>query len=122
MSIHRPITVADFLKLCSAGERLAIRIIDDDIDVHIPATYITDDLTESQREIDRVLSYYGNTPVWGIHIEQAETKKSICDMPKNGCIITFAIVANCYSSDIIEGYKLEQSDLRQKRKRNRQRR
>lgn len=82
--------------------------------------YITENIAKSQEEIDRVLKYYADVPVWNLHIEFDEM---ICKTGKVNCKSLIAsIVANCHYKDAREGYLREKEDIRkEKRKEYRER-
>ena len=82
--------------------------------------YITENIAKSKEEIDRVLKYYADVPVWNLHIEfdemRCKTEKVICKS------LIASIVANCHYTDVREGYLREKEDVRKaKRKEYRER-
>ena len=82
--------------------------------------YITENIAKSQEEIDRVMKYYADVPVWNLHIDfdemRCRTGKVICNS------LIASIVANCHYKDVREGYLREKEDVRkQKRKEYRER-
>lgn len=83
--------------------------------------YITENLASAQEEIDRVLKYYADVPVWNLHIEYDGRRCSNGEVNSIGLVAS--IVANCHYADAREGYLREKEDMRKaKRKEYRERR
>lgn len=76
--------------------------------------YITKNFSESQAEIDRVLKYYGDVPVWNIHVgvDDADLYRE-----HKGRYTVASIVANCHYADVREGFLREREDLRKAKRR-----
>ena len=82
--------------------------------------WITRNFAGSQEEIDRVLKYYADVPVWNLHIEFDVTRCKSGEVNCRGLIASIA--ANCYYKDVREGYLREKEDRRrEKRKEYRER-
>ena len=82
--------------------------------------YITENFAKSQEEIDRVLKYYADVPVWNLHIDFDGVRCKSGEVSCRGLIAS--IVANCYYKDVREGYLREKEDRRrEKRKEYRER-
>lgn len=82
--------------------------------------YITENFAKSQDEIDRVLKYYADVPVWNLHIEFDATRCKSGEVNCHGLIASIA--ANCHYKDVREGYLREKEDRRrEKRKEYRER-
>lgn len=73
--------------------------------------YITENFSKSREEMNRVLKYYGDTPVWNIHIEFDN------ELAYPGRGVIAAIVANCHYSDIREGFEREKADMKKAKRR-----
>ena len=83
--------------------------------------YITRNLAGTQEEIDRVMKYYADVPVWNLHIEYDSIRCSNGEVNSRGLVAS--IVANCHYADAREGYLREKEDIRKaKRKEYRERR
>ena len=111
------ITVAKLLRVVHSNtERIKIHVVSD-IEMYKDKQnefYITTNFSESRDEIDRVLKYYGNVPVWNIHIDFGSANLA------SGCKGRYAvasIVANCHYSDVREGFLREKDDLRKAKRR-----
>lgn len=72
--------------------------------------YITENFAKSQEEIDRVLKYYADVPVWNLHIEFDATRCKSGEVNCRGLIAS--IGANCHYKDAREGYLREKEDNR----------
>ncbi len=110
------ITVENLLNVihCST-EKIKIYVISDFemINDKWREHYITEDFSGSQEEIDRVLKYYGDVPVWNIHIEHDD-----CPIyGKKGKFVVASIVANCHYADAREGLLREKDDIRKAKRR-----
>ena len=82
--------------------------------------YITENFAKSQEEIDRVMKYYADVPVWNLHIEFDATRCKSGEVNCRGLIASIA--ANCHYKDVREGYLREKEDRRrEKRKEYRER-
>ena len=79
---------------------------------------LTDNLTGSEEETERVLKYYGDVPVWNLHVDT----KWVSNYPKRGHLTMSMLVANCYYKDIEEGYLREKADIRNAKQREYRRR
>lgn len=107
------ITASKLLKVVHRStERIKIHVVSDAAMIADKQHefYITENFSKSREEIDRVLKYYGDTPVWNIHIEF----DNVLDYPGRGVIA--AIVANCHYSDIREGFEREKADRRKEKR------
>ena len=69
--------------------------------------FLTENFSKSQEEIDRILKYYADVPVWNLHTEI--DNEYLC---QKGNFVVVSIVSNCYYKDIRDGYLLEKSDIR----------
>ena len=109
------ITASKLLKVVHRStERIKIHVVSDAAMIADKQHefYITENLSGSREERDRVLKYYGDTPVWNIHIEFD------CKLASpTGRSVVAAIVANCYYSDIREGFMQEKADRRKAKRR-----
>lgn len=121
------ITVSQLLKVVHRwSELIKIYVISDDAmhEDNRREFYLTENLSENQEEIDRVLKYYADVPVWNIHA----TIENVYDIirngkSRNGNFAVAAIVVNCYYADVREGFLREKEDMRKtKRKEYNQRR
>ena len=82
--------------------------------------YITENIAKSQEEIDRVMKYYADVPVWNLHIDFDGMRCKSGEVNCNSLIAS--IVANCHYKDVREGYLREKEDNRKaKRKEYRER-
>lgn len=72
--------------------------------------YITQNFAKSQEEIDRVLKYYADVPVWNLHIDFEGVRCKNGEVNCGGLIAS--IVANCHYKDVREGYLREKEDIR----------
>ena len=75
--------------------------------------YITRDAYQTDEEAERVLKYYGDVPVWNVHIEMDH----VWDHAQHGKFICASIVGNVHYRDIREGYFLEREDQRREKRR-----
>lgn len=73
---------------------------------------ITRNFSKSQEEMDRVLKYYGDVPVWNI---TAGCEHEHIPGIKGGHIVCY-IKANCHYRDAREGFLREKEDLRKERR------
>lgn len=108
------ITVSKLLNVVhKSTERVKIRVIADAemYEDNLREFYLTENFT-SRDEMDRVLKYYGDTPVWNIHVELDDTLYS-----PNGRGVIAAIVANCHYSDIRNGFEREKADIKKAKRR-----
>ena len=116
------ISISKLLNVIHRGtELIKIRVIADAamFEDKMHEFYLTSNFSESREEIDRVLKYYSDVPVWNIHVDFENT----LNYPKKGRGVMAAIVANCHYSDIREGLLREKEDIRkEKRREYRQRR
>lgn len=100
------ITISKLLNVVHRStELIKIRVVSDAamFEDKMHEFYITNNFSENQEEIDRVLKYYGDVPVWNIHINFEPTM----NYPKKGRGVMAAIVANCHYKDAREGYLRE---------------
>ena len=103
----------------SSTELIKIRVIADAamFEDKTHEFYLTNNFSESREEIERILKYYSDVPVWNIDFENT------LNYPKKGRGVMAAIVANCHYSDIREALLREKEDIRkEKRKEYRRRR
>lgn len=79
----------------------------------VKSYYLTEDFSKSQEEIERLLKYYADVPVWNLHvsIESADFVR-YQDSSKKGAFAVASLVANCHYKDIWEGYLREKEDTR----------
>lgn len=112
------ITVRQFFNVVHRyTERMKIHVVTDAqaLEDHMHEFYLTDDFYKTQEEADRVLKYYGDAPVWNLHIEMDYDR-----IPRENhayyCLVP-TIVANCHYNDIREGYLREKEDRRKAKKR-----
>lgn len=108
------ITASKLLKVVHrTTERIKIRVVSDAAMIvdRQHEFYLTENFA-SRDEMDRVLKYYGDTPVWNIHVKFDYA----FDYSKGRGVIA-AIVANCYYSDIREGFAREKADKKRARRR-----
>lgn len=111
------ITVAKLLNVVhNSTERIKIHVVSD-FDMckdNQREFYITENFSENQAEIDRVLKYYADVPVWNIHIEIDDVHfYNDC----KGRYTVASIVANCHYKDAREGFLREKEDLRKAKRR-----
>ena len=110
------ITVSKLLDVVhKSTERIKIHVVSDILMFkdNMREFYITENFSENRAEMDRVLKYYGDVPVWNIHTD-------IEDVPNNtqkGKYFVAVIVANCHYSDVREGYLREKEDIRKAKRR-----
>lgn len=107
------ITVENLLKIIHRNtERIKIKVIAsyEGTKDGVREFFLTENFSKSQEEIDRILKYYANVPVWNLHTE-IDNKYLFCESQK-GNFVVVSIVANCYYKDIRDGYLLEKSDIR----------
>ena len=79
--------------------------------------YLTTDLAKDQTEIDRMLKYYGDVPVWNLHtlvehVQMTEPRTS------HGEYLVASIIANCYYKNAKEGWLREKQDKKKRPKKN----
>lgn len=115
------ITVEKLLKIVHHyTEKIVIHVVLDKEMVQDGAKEfdITRNFSESQKEMDRVLKYYADVPVWnltvGFEYEYLPGMK--------GKHIVCYIKANCHYRDAREGFLREKEDLRKERRKEYRRR
>lgn len=79
---------------------------------------ITRNFSESHEEIDRVLKYYGDVPVWNI---TADFESEYLSGIKGKHIVCY-IKSHCHYRDAREGFLREKEDLRKEKRREYRRR
>lgn len=110
------ITVQKLLKVVHRyTERIKIHVVSDiemfkDNQRH--EFNITENFSENESEINRVLKYYGDVPVWNIHVDIDNAYSG-----HKGRFSVASIVANCYYSDARDGFLREKDDLRKAKRR-----
>lgn len=72
---------------------------------------------QSEKEMDRLMKYYKDVPVWNLTVWVDETYYT-----DKGRTISMGINANCHYSDIREGWLAEQNDIRREKRREYRRR
>ena len=115
------ISISKLLNVVHSGtELIKIRVVADAamFEDKMRECYLTNNFSESREEIDRVLKYYGDVPVWNIHVDFENT----LNYPKKGRSVMAAIVANCHYRDIREGLLREKEDIRKEKRREYRRR
>lgn len=110
------ITVSKLLKVVHRyTERIKIYVVGDEESIKdkVKEFYLTEDFSKNEEEIDRVLKYYADVPVWNLHVsvEQAYSVRYQNSASK-GVFTVASIVANCHYQDIREGYLREKEDIR----------
>lgn len=110
------ITVQKLLKVVHRStERIKIHVVSDIEmfkDNRRHEFNITENFSENESEINRVLKYYGDVPVWNIHVDIDNAYSN-----HKGRFSVVSIVANCYYSDAREGFLREKDDLRKAKRR-----
>lgn len=110
---EQQVTIATLFKLVHRWtERTKIYVVAGDVEGvedGVRSYYLTESLSQSQEEIDRVLKYYADVPVWNLHVE---FDNEYTALPRNGRCIVACIVANCYYKDVREGRLREKEDIR----------
>lgn len=76
--------------------------------------YLTSNFLGSREEIDRVLKYYSDVPVWNIYVDYVDFENTL-NYPQKGWNVMAVIVANCHYSDIREGLLREKEDIRKEK-------
>ena len=114
------ITMEQFINFCHTyTERIKIHVVfrgEKDFALKSPRMhdfYLTENLSESEEEIARMLKYYANVPLWNLCIESQWAPVS----DRKGCFICSCLVAHCNYSDIAEGYAQEKKDRKRNKKR-----
>lgn len=98
-------------------EKIVIYVVSDSemIQDRVHEFYITRNFSESQEEIDRVLKYYGDVPVWNLTVEcEGEYVHGM-----KGKHIVGYIKAHCYYRDAREGFLREKEGLCKERRKER---
>lgn len=114
------ITVEKLLKVIhNSTERIKIYVVAGGVtsEDRVRSFYLTEDFAESQEEIDRVLKYYGDVPVWNIHVEWDDKTCYSSKGIVKGRHVVASIVANCHYRDIRGGYLSEKEDIRKAKRR-----
>lgn len=107
------ISVEKLLKIVHIySERIKIRIVNPGRNCN---HFLTEDLSGSDEEMERIRKYYGDVPVWNIHVELSP----VCVPSRHGSFVVGTIVANCYYDDARVGLILEKEDKRKARARER---
>lgn len=76
--------------------------------------YLTENMSKSPEEAERVIKYYGNVPIWSLHTEAKWEPVT----GRKGFFICCYLVANCHYADVFEGRERERKDReRERRKR-----
>lgn len=78
--------------------------------------YLTRNAYESEDEAERLLKYYGDAPIWNVHVEISTVWDDIFTFNK-GKFCCASIVGNVHYSDIREGYLREKADRRKEQQR-----
>ena len=115
------ITVEKLLKIVHHyTEKIVIHVVSDMEMIRDGAKefYITRNFSESQKEMDRVLKYYGNVPVWNL---TAGFESELFTDRKGNHIVCY-IKARCHYRDAREGFLREKEDLRKERRKEYRRR
>ena len=102
------ITVNKFLSFCHyQTERIAIHVIGGRSEF-----WLTKDAASSTEEMDRLIKYYGEVPLWNLHVGY-ETDRLTGGMyyGRTSCIVG-VLVANCKWSDVEPCYRLEKEDIK----------
>ena len=70
--------------------------------------FLTEDSGKNEKELEtqRLLKYYGNVPVWNLHIEHEGVRT------EHGYGIRPCLIANCHYSDARAGYLKEKQDVK----------
>lgn len=79
--------------------------------------YLTTDLSGDESETQRILKYYGNVPVWNLHVKFIDCKRLPGVKRVTGCGIIGAIVANCYYRDVKPYRLIEVKDIKNAKQR-----
>lgn len=115
------ITVEKLLKIVHHyTEKIVIHVVSDMEMIQDGAKEfdITRNFSESQEEMDRVLKYYGNVPVWNL---TAGFEDEWFSGVKGGHVVCY-IKVNCHYRDAREGFLREKEDLRKQKRREYRRR
>ncbi len=109
------ITVEKLLKIVHHyTERIKIYVVGDAAaaqdKVSCADFYLTKNFSKDQEEIDRVLKYYADVPVWNLHVS-IDGGFLYSDQCKGEYVVA-SIVANCHYTDMREGYLREKEDIR----------
>lgn len=73
---------------------------------------LTENLSESKEETERILKYYGDVPLWNLHVEAKWEPVT----GRRGYFMCCYLVANCNYRDVYEGYMQERKDRKKKRR------
>ena len=99
-------------------ERVQIKVITQPLDGSKGGIILlTDNLTGSEEETERVLKYYGDVPVWNLHVETKSVPLVGMYYGNRGHLTMSILVANCYYKDIKDGYLREKADIRKAKQR-----
>lgn len=113
------ITVRQFERFCHTyTEKIKIYVVFrglQDMGLKTPRQtdfYLTENLSESKEETERILKYYGDVPLWNLHVEAKWEYVGA----RRGYYMCCYLVANCNYSDIYEGYMQEKKDRKKNRR------
>lgn len=102
------ITVNKFLSFCHYHtERIAIHVIGGKTEF-----WLTKDAASSKEEIDRLRKYYGEVPLWNLHVGYETEHAVVGHLYGRTMCVVGVLVANCKWSDVEECYQLEKEDIK----------
>lgn len=76
---------------------------------------LSQNASSSKEEMDRLLKYYADVPVWNLHVGIEDSFV----YGLHGRFIVGTVVVNCHYKDIKESYLLEKNDIRRAKRRER---
>ena len=115
------IPVSKFFKIIHRyTERILLRVVGDYEAIKDGVRgdfYITEDAYQTDQEAERILKYYGDVPVWNVHVVWGEDWWDGKFRNHKGQSIYAGICGNVHYKDIREGFLREKEDRKKEKRR-----